>query len=555
MSLKRDLIILLDNISNLYEFLGENPFKVNAFRNGSNTIRQINEDIETIIKNDSIKNIKGIGKGIYSVIKEYFESGKSTEFELILEKVPITILDIFEVRGLGAKKIKLLYDDLGIKSISELEEACKENKVALLKGFSVKTQEKVLEEIQRLKESKRFIHLHRAIEIAEKIEQSIIASGYVEKIEITGELRRVRAIISSIDFVIIPIDYQKLINYLKSELFPGNEIASEEDTLNIISNNKSYRFYISKSENEFITKLFTSTGNKDFLEKINLYSIEPNYSDENEIFKSVGLPYIIPELRENEVSTIEKIRNKTFRNTDLSLKDFKGLLHFHTVYSDGMNTLEEMVGAGIKMGFEYFAVCDHSKTAAYAGGLTEEKVLMQREEIKKVSSRLNIPILSGIESDILSNGTLDYSDEFIKSFEFVVASIHSQFNLSEDDMTKRMIKAIEHPKTNIIAHPTGRLLLSRDGYSVNLYKIIDACAENKVAIEINSSPYRLDLDWRYLDYALNRGVKFSINPDAHSTEEIIYTKYGIMTARKGALTSENVINCYDYKKFQKFIYK
>ncbi|HEX2960893.1 MAG TPA: PHP domain-containing protein [Ignavibacteriales bacterium] len=261
-------------------------------------------------------------------------------------------------------------------------------------------------------------------------------------------------------------------------------------------------------------------------------------------------PPVIPEMREKEYfSAPEKLR----KNSELGILDFRGLLHFHTTYSDGKNTLTEMAEAAKDNVFTYLAVCDHSKAAFYANGLTEARVLEQKKEIEKVSRSLDIPIFHGVESDILKDGELDYDTDFMKNFQFVVASVHSRFKLSEEEMTSRIIKAVENPYTDLLGHPTGRLLLQRSPYNLDLKKVIDACAANNVAIEINASPNRLDLDWRMIYYAREKGCMFSINPDAHSILGIEEINYGIRVARKGGLQPEEVINCMDLESFKKFL--
>jgi DNA polymerase (family 10) len=255
-------------------------------------------------------------------------------------------------------------------------------------------------------------------------------------------------------------------------------------------------------------------------------------------------------MREEEYFSLKE---KYRKNSDLELSKMQGLLHFHTTFSDGRDTLDSMIAKAKELGFNYATVCDHSKSAFYANGLNEERILEQKKILKKFSEENHFVVLQGIESDILSNGSLDYSNEFLKNIDFVVASVHSQFNLSESEMTKRIISAIENPYTDLLGHPTGRLLLSRDSYKVDIKKIIDACASNDVAIEINSNPRRLDLDWRWIYYARNKGCKFAINADAHSTEDIIYTKFGISIARKGGIQTNEVINCMTLNEFKNFL--
>jgi DNA polymerase (family 10) len=273
-------------------------------------------------------------------------------------------------------------------------------------------------------------------------------------------------------------------------------------------------------------------------------------SKEKEIFDGLKLNYVNPLMREQEYLQYDK---KLRTESDLEFSDMKGLLHFHTTYSDGNNTLEEIINFAKENGFEYASVCDHSKSAFYANGLDEDRILQEKEEVKKVSENLDFTVYQGIESDILKNGGLDFEKDFMMNFDFVVASVHSVFNLSEDDMTARIIKAVENEHTDVLGHPTGRLLLTRDAYDINQQKVIDACKENNVAIEINANPHRLDLDWRWIWYAREKGCLLSINADAHSTDEINLTEYGILIARKAGLQKKEVINYFSKEDFIKFL--
>jgi DNA polymerase (family 10) len=308
-------------------------------------------------------------------------------------------------------------------------------------------------------------------------------------------------------------------------------------------------FYFDE-KTDYERALLVTTGSFEFVNKIFGLKVLKGESEE-EIFQNAKIPYVIPEMREEEYVLVKDKKLK--ENSDLNLNQLKGLLHWHTTYSDGRDSLESMLGQAEKMKFTFAAVCDHSKAAAYANGLKEERVIAQKEEIEKLRSRYKLKIFQGIESDILSDGSLDYPDEFLPHFDFIVASVHSRFNLDEKEMTARIIRAIENPYTDLLGHPSGRLLLARDPYKIDTKKIIDACAANFVAIEINSHPKRLDLDWRWIYYAREKGCMFSINADAHSIEDISKLKYGIMMGRKGGLMSSEVINCYEPEAFKKFL--
>lgn len=541
---RREIINLLYNIADLLEFKGENPFKVNAFRNGANVIRKLGDQFDIYLKEKRLGEVKGIGKGLQSVIYDYAEKGESTELKSLLADIPETILELFTIHGLGPKKIKVLYDELGIKSIGELEYACKENRIALLKGFGKTTQEKILAELEKRKYFSNYVLLNQADKIASEIESELLSIKAVKQISRTGELRRIREIISEIEFVVL-IDKEK-------PFIEHFEVLDKQDNRILIKTNYQIPVSISitKEKESFEKKLFVTTGSNEFLSKCGFDFVKLKGKNESDFFKSLKMDYVIPEMREEEYFSLkENVR----KNSDLEFNKMQGLLHFHTTFSDGRDTLESMISKAEELGFNYAAVCDHSKSAFYANGLNEERILEQKKLLKKYSDENHFTIYQGIESDILTDGSLDYSNDFLKHIDFVVASVHSQFNLSEADMTKRIIKAVENPYTDLLGHPTGRLLLSRDSYKCDVKKIIDACAANDVAIEINSNPRRLDLDWRWIYYARNKGCMFSINADAHSTEDILYTNYGISIARKGGIQTSEVINCLNADEFKKFL--
>ena len=383
--------------------------------------------------------------------------------------------------------------------------------------------------------------------LAEEILNKLRNLNSVQKVELSGELRRGAEVVSAIDFVANIRDEAEFFIELK-------EVFSYKTDLNKILLDVEYAIPVTvhfvKTESEFASVLLTTTGSDYFLSQLNL--VENNFEGETEeeIFESVNHEYVIPEMREKEYFEAEV----SFReNSNLTLKEFKGMLHFHTDYSDGRNTFSEMISAAKEFGYSFAVVCDHSKTAFYANGLTEERVIQQKEDAQKISEELNFPILQGIESDILQNGELDFSTDFLNNFNFIVASVHSRFNMLEAEMTRRIIKAIENEHTDVLGHPSGRLLLAREPYKFEIEKIIDACAANRVAIELNSNPQRLDIDWRMIYYAREKGCLFSINQDAHSIDELDLLRYGIKMGRKGGLQKEEVINCFEFDKFKKFL--
>lgn len=550
MSLRKEIVSILEEMADLMEFDGQNRFKVNAFKNGANTIRRLAGDLEDKINDKSIKDVKGIGKGLQQVIYEYYETGSAKEYEELLEKVPPGIHDILMVRGLGAKKVKMLFDELSIDSLDKLEQAAKEGKIAELKGFSDKSVEKIIEEIKRIRRSSGYMLLSIAYERSKNIIEQLSMLKSVEKIEATGEIRRVREVISKIE-LICAVKNKKIYLEKLDKLFDLKELESSTSYSKYSLKAEEpgeFHIYITEPK-DYESVLLQTTGSTEFISKMRDPE-ELDISSETEYFKSIDSEFVIPEMREEQYFALSK---KLREQTNLSLEHFNGFFHFHTTSSDGNNTLEEMINEVARSGFNYAVVCDHSKSAFYANGLKEDRIHEQRKEIDDFNKTSKIKVYHGIESDILRDGSLDYPDEILSEFQFIVASIHSLFNLSEEEMTSRIIKAVENPYTDILAHPTGRLLLSRDGYKVDIKKVIDACAANKVAIEINANPHRLDLDWRNLFYAREKECLITINPDAHSTDGVSDIEYGIMIARKAGVQPKEVLNCFDEKDFVKFI--
>ncbi|MGE5436255.1 MAG: helix-hairpin-helix domain-containing protein [Syntrophothermus sp.] len=543
---KTEIIILLEGIADLMEFLGENTFKVKAYRNGSEAIRKSDVDFNLICEQKKLDSLKGIGKGLQSVIYEYCENGSSTLYNQLKDEVPDGIEELLNIRGLGAKKIFFLYQNLKIKTIDELEEACLNDRLLEVKGFGEKTQQKILNEIEKFKKNKHYILLSSAINYSDDVLSKLNDIKSIRKKELSGSLRRGMEVISEIEVVVLTKDIQGLSEELK--YFYAFE--QEEEIITIPNYYPlPVKLYLAKSESQFNLALFISTGSKEFLSKQEFVLNLDNVKSENEIFESNNIPYVIPSMREQEYLEAKKEFTK---NSDLNIEGYKGLLHFHTEYSDGRYSIEEMVTSARDMGCEYAFVCDHSKAAFYANGLNEERILLQSKEIKEISKKINFPIYQGIECDILKDGALDFADEVLAQLNFTVVSVHSVFTLDEREMTKRIIKAVENPYADILAHPTGRLLLYREPYKINIKKVIDACAANQVAVEINSSPNRLDLDWRNIYYAREKGCLFSINSDAHLLSELPFINYGIMMGKKGGLMKEEVINYYDLPKFKTF---
>lgn len=517
-------------LAKLMELHQENPFKIKAIANASSIIEKLNQDINET-NYQELASIKGIGKNILEKIHEILTHGKIKELEHYEKITPSSVVELLSIRGLGASKVYKLWKELNIENIDQLIEAAEKNQLEKIKGFSKKTQESILENARFYIENKNKLQLGIALATAKNI-QKILSQHHIQA-EITGDLRRHCEIIESIEFITtqhIPTNVLQQIQ----QLSPIPVIFHHTNTSN------------------YVYDLVKTTGSKAFLKDIHFFELTAKeFSNEATLFKVLDLNYISPpqreHLKEHHYCSVIKYSSKP-----VEYEDFKGILHCHTTYSDGLNTLQEMADYCKKQGFEYIGICDHSQTAKYANGLEPERVLLQFKEIDSFNHQhSNFKILKGIESDILKNGELDYDEDILKQFDFVVASIHQHFEMSEKEATERLIKAIENPYTSILGHLTGRLLLIRKGYPVNHKKIIDACAANNVVIELNANTYRLDIDWRYLKYCTEKGVKIAINPDAHSTTAIHDTLYGVMVAQKAGIEKEQVINTFSYKELLK----
>jgi DNA polymerase (family 10) len=547
---KQNIISILEQITFLLELKGENVFKVNAFRKASGIISNIEGDIADRYEEGTLATVPGIGKGILSVIEDYFSLGYSQTYKDLLMEVPEGLIELNKIRGLGPKKALTLYNDFNILNPKMLEDACRSKEIAKIKGFTDKSAEKLLEELEFYKNSLGKIRVNIATELNSEIAEALSQIDVIEIFSVSGDFRRSMEIIEILEFVVFTNSPEIALKEIRDKLEIETLTYSEANTY---KSKAKILIHLSTSLEEYNKILFSTTGSTEFIEKLkSIYPISySTCSTEFEIFRDAGIKYIAPEMR--EVQIVERLNDDKFSDSDLELSAFKGCFHFHTNYSDGKNKLEEMITEAQKIGYQYFAVCDHSKASFQANGMSEERVFLQKEEIAKASDELGVTIFHGIEVDILKDGSLDFGNNFLENFDFVVASVHQRFSLNKDDMTSRMIKAVENRHTDVLGHPSGRLILERSEFEADFDKIIDACKANSVAIEINASAHRLDLDWRRIFAARDKGCIFSINPDAHRTTQLVNVNYGIKIARKAALKQSEVINCYNEDEFVKFI--
>ncbi|MCF8425367.1 MAG: PHP domain-containing protein [Bacteroidia bacterium] len=531
-----DIADLLKLYADLSELHGGNPFKIKSFASASFRIDKMPEPLYGKSLQE-LEGMEGVGKSIAQKLHEIFTTESFKELSELLEATPEGVRDIMRIKGIGPKKVAVIWKEMGVESIGELLYACKENRLAQFKGFGLKTQEAVIKQIEFMFASANKFHYAKAYPIAQALVKKLETLSLAKQVSLCGEIRRKCEILHQIDLLIATENQSDFSSELVSEtgIFTGDG----HFTFDGFSVQLHYC-----TPSEFAWKLFELSSVQTHTEKVLalLGSNQNTFNSEEEIYTKAGLPFIVSELRE-DLGEIEKAQTGKLPKL-IEFTDLTGPLHNHSTWSDGLHTVETMAKFCQEKGYQYLGMADHSKSAFYANGLSEERVELQQQEIAKLNQKLagKFKIFAGIECDILYDGNLDYSQVILKSFDYVVASVHSILKMTEEKAMSRLIAAIENPYTTILGHPTGRLLLMREGYPIDHLKIIDACAANGVIMELNANPYRLDMDWRYIDYALNKGVMISINPDAHEVEGFNDMFYGVEVARKGGLTKEMCFN-------------
>lgn len=547
------------------EMLGETPFKITAYRNVAFRIEKTAESVEELYKGKRLREIEGVGDALGKKLEEIIETGHLRFLDNLRSQFPPTLYTLSSINGLGPKTIKLLYETFGIDSLPALRDACEQNKLATVKGIGTKKQEKILLALQFAETQQPFFHLHKAWQLASKLCQKIQEEGIVEQIAVVGELRRFCELVKEIT-ILATTDDAPALYLLWNQLAPLEQDVVEDHPAKIEQNSNPIPKHIHIiSPSQWPYALLHFTGNEIHLAtlKERATSLGLTLTDraliaddgrmvvcetESDIYHTLGLPYIPPELREGggEFTLGDPIRL-------VEEGDIKGMVHCHSTWSDGANTIEELACASQSMGYSYLVLTDHSQSSVIVGGLVPDRVLEQQQEIDTLNARLStFRIIKGIESDILEDGSLDYTPDVLSAVEFVIASIHHGFEMTEEESTRRLIRAIENPYTSAIGHLTGRLLLSRPGYPVHVKKVVDAAVANGVAIEINANPRRLDMDWRYLYAAAEKGAKFVIGTDAHRILGLNNMRFGVAIARKGGLSPEAVLNCSSVEVFLKW---
>ncbi|MGQ3377546.1 DNA polymerase/3'-5' exonuclease PolX [Priestia endophytica] len=564
---KKEIIKLLEKIAVYMELKGDNAFKISAFRKAAGALENNERSLSEI---ESFTSLAGIGKGTSAVIEEYIQDGQSTVLEELKKEVPEGLIPLLDLPGLGGKKIAKLYQQLNVTDMVTLKAACEEGKVQELSGFGKKTEEKILAAIEEYGTRPERLPLAIMLPLVEKIEETLADMKGIIRFSRAGSVRRMRETVKDLDFIIsteepsLVRDSLLAMPSIKEVIASGNTKVSVvlEDVYDI---SVDFRLVEDKA---FPTTLHHFTGSKDHNvrmrqlakergEKISEYGVENietgeirTFSSEEEFYNYFNLPFILPEMREDGTEVDKLTKEDRF----ISLQDIKGDVHMHSTWSDGAYSIEEMVEACRARGYEYMAITDHSQYLKVANGLTPERIRKQREEIKKLNEKYDdFTILSGIEMDILPDGTLDYDDEILQEMDIVIASIHSSFSQPREVIMERLKTALNSHHVDIIAHPTGRLIGRRDGYDVDMDLLIELAHETKTALELNANPHRLDLASHHLKKAQEQGVKLVINTDAHNLDMLEDMKVGVSTAVKGWIRKESVINTYPLEELRAFL--
>jgi DNA polymerase (family X) len=561
---KDDVAEALDEIGTLLELKGENAFRTNAYHNAARLIQNLPGDLQQLVAEKKLEEVRGIGEALALKITTLVTTGALPYLDDLRASIPAGMVAMLRLNGLGPKKVKALHDLLQIDSIEKLKAACESGEVAKQKGFGEKTQSKILEGIAHFEKVGHRVRIDLALPLGLALLEQIRAFPGVIRSELCGSLRRRKETVADLDILVSSKDAQSIMDQFvkipevvqvlaqgptKSSVLAamhvhGHKVTMQADLRVVTDEQFPFALHYFTGSKEHNIRMRQRAIDRDLT--LNEYALANDKKSvpcktEEDIFAALGLAYIEPELRE-DTGEIEAGEAKKLPAL-LADTDIRGVFHNHTTYSDGTASLEEMALASKKLGFEYFGVADHSQSLTIARGLPPGAVKKQWAEIDKVNAKLSgVRILKGSEVDILEDGSLDYDDDLLAGFDYIVASVHSLFNMPEDIMTKRVCKALSHPAVTMLGHATGRLLLRREGYKINLDEVLKTAAKHGKMIEINAQPSRLDLDWRYVKQAKAMGIPIVINPDAHSTGELALYKFGVHVARRGWLTKDDVFN-------------
>ena len=543
-----EIVDQLELTGRLMELHDRDAFKTRSFQTAAFNLDKSTADLANMPV-DGLVKIPGVGKSVAHKIREIVETGRLTDLDELLAQTPAGVLDMFRIKGLGVKKVRTLWHELGIDNLQDLQRAGENGEIARIKGFGASTQEKILAALEFLQEQQGKVRMDKAALVANLLRDEL--TGHFDRVEISGQVRRkaqevdtVQLLVQTSDPVSAMLTIQQLPNLKQNEA--GSSPFVWRGQLAGFDVGVELLLYPAEQMDR---QLFIQTAAEPHLQQVgaggvSLLQAAYAASDvaETAIYERAGLPYIVPEMREDDFAFRWASRH---RNDELvTWDDLRGTLHNHSTWSDGKQSIANMAAYCRELGLTYFGIADHSKTASYAHGLSVEQIEVQQREVDELNQGFgaDFRIFKGIESDILGDGSLDYDDQTLATFDYVVASVHQTLTMTLEKATTRLLRAIENPYTTILGHPTGRLLLAREGYPIDHRAIIDACAEHNVVIEINASPYRLDIDWRWIDYAMQQGVMLSINPDAHDLAGLLDMHYGVAIGRKGGLTKAMTFN-------------
>lgn len=553
----REVAETLEEMAALMELNGEGGFRIRAYANAARAIDSLGEPVSALAAGGKLDTVRGVGKGLAGRISELVETGRLPGLEELKASVPEGLMEMTEIPGLGAKRVRAIYEELGIVDVDALSRACDSGELESMSGFGRKTAERIANGIQYMQKHRGRFLCNNARDEAEAIRAYLEGRGNVDRLAVAGTIRRRCETHGEIDLVACATDPEGLAGAFEGYREVEEVLETGATPLSVMLNSGMRANLWIVAEEAYSAALHHVTGSASHVAQMRERASEAGLrlseeglfdgdrripgEDEAALFEALGLSEVPPELREGG----DEVRVAAAGGLPRLVKreDLLGTLHVHTRHSDGRADVMEMANAAADLGYTYIGICDHSKAAAYANGLTEDRVRAQWEEIDSVNAeRTDIRVLKGIEVDILSDGRLDFEDEFLAEFDVVVASVHSRFGMTEAEATERIVRAVRNPHVDILGHPTGRLLLAREGYPLDHRAVIDAAAGANTAIELNANPRRLDMDWRHIGYAREKGVKIAINTDAHSVEGLEQMAHGLGCGRKGGLTAGEVLN-------------
>ncbi|MCK8828346.1 DNA polymerase/3'-5' exonuclease PolX [Natroniella acetigena] len=548
--------LVLSNISNLLKIKGENKYKVAAYEKASKVIKDLEADIKCLVDKEEVDSLPGIGESLAEKISEIVLMGSCNCYQKLTDEYPVSLITLLDVSGLGFSKVRKIYKELGIDNLSDLKAEAESGQLSQLSGIGSKTEEKILEGVNRLLKNRGKVDLGFATELARGVMDYLSQLKSVSKVKIAGQIRRKLEVVTEIILVVASDNFPEVFAEIKELAFFELQEQESGEVLLIAESGPTVRIVLA-SEEEFDLKLFEWTGTRKYNQQLKklinfskLKEIIAQFQSEAEIFKLGGFPYIIPELRD-DLGSLEQAQQNNLPDS-VELDAIKGDLHMHSQWSDGRYTIEEMTKACQQRGYQYLAICDHSKSLQVANGLSVERLKRQAEEIDRLNQKLEITVLKGIEVDVLEDG-LDYDNQVLEELDLVVASIHRKYNNSSTTIMERIFRALENPYVDILGHPTGRLVLKRLPYGVEMERLIKKAVETNTILEINSAPKRLDLNAEHAKLAKRLGAKVVINTDAHHVRQLDNLEYGVGIARKGWLESKDVVNTFNLQELKEIL--